>query len=275
MRFFVILFLFILTACSQNIGLSENHVSSSSELPNQTVAVNTNKKMQKIEGGSYLGFIGKDSARLVEVSSFYLDESPVTNAEFLEFLRKNPQWTRSNVTSLYADDTYLKNWVSDYEFPGDVNPNAPITNISWFAAHAYAESVGKRLPTIDEWEFAALADETSRNASDKPEFTAYILNAYQNKSVYKKSVKQKEPNFYGIYDLYGVIWEWTEDFNSVMISGESRNDSATNESLFCSGAAVTTSDLKNYAAFMRYAMRGSLKANYSINNLGFRCAKDL
>src|SRR5690606_42013060 len=65
-----------------------------------------------------------------------------------------------------------------------------------------------------------------------------------------KPVKQQSPNYYGLYDLYGMIWEWTEDFNSVMMSGESRNDQTTNETLFCSGAAVTTDDLKNYAAFI-------------------------
>lgn len=243
--------------------------------PQKLTAVKSDKNMITIEGGTYMGFLGKDSGRIVKVESFKIDDSPVTNAEFLEFLRKNPQWTRSKVTSLYADDAYLHNWEGDYEIPKDAKPESPVTNVSWFAAQAYAKSVGKRLPTIDEWEYVALADKVSKNASDKPEFTQFILNSYQKKGMYKEAIKQQQPNFYGVYDLYGMVWEWTEDFSSVMISGESRNDSSENESLFCSGAAVTTSDLKNYAAFMRYAMRGSLKADYSVNNLGFRCAKDL
>lgn len=274
MRFFTLFILILLTSCSKNIGLKDSY-SSTSLKKNTIQSVETNKEMRKIEGGNYMGFIGRDSARLVEVSTFYLDATQVTNAEFLEFLYKNPQWTRSKVSSLFADDSYLKDWISDYELPKNVNPNAPVTNVSWFAAQAYAQSVGKRLPSVDEWEFVAIADENSKDASNNPKFTAYILNAYQNKTAYRNPVQQNKPNYYGVYDMYGVVWEWTEDFNSIMISGESRNDNSINENLFCSGAAVTTTDLKNYAAFMRYAMRGSLKASYSVNNLGFRCAKDL
>ena len=93
--------------------------------------------------------------------------------------------------------------------------------------------------------------------------------------MYLKPVKQGKPNYYGLYDLYGVIWEWTEDFNSVMMTGDSRADKAENNNLFCAGASVTTKDLKNYASFARFAFRGSLDANFGIANLGFRCAKDI
>ena len=71
-----------------------------------------------------------------------------------------------------------------------------------------------------------------------------------------------------------MVWEWTYDFNSVLISGESRKDVDDDSNLFCGSAAVGTTDLMNYAAFMRYAIRGSLNANYTMKNLGFRCVKD-
>ena len=232
--------------------------------------------MVKIDGGTYKAFIGKDSNRVVNVKTFYMDDSPVTNAEYLQFLKANPQWTRSKVLRLYADSSYLKHWEGDYKIPKNLNPNAPVTNVSWFAAEAYAKSAGKRLPTIEEWEYVGLADATSKNASQKPEFTDFILREYQQrKDKNNQAVKQGEHNFYGVYDMYGLVWEWTYDFNSVMMSGESRKDNTTNESLFCAGGAITSSDLRNYAAFVRYALRGSLKANNCLNNLGFRCAKDV
>lgn len=271
MRYFGYILGFLLFfSCSKKQITAEN-----TTLKPHLTFISCQKNMLKIEGGSYRPFVGKESDSLTFVNSFLMDETAVTNAEFLEFLKKNPQWTKSQVLKLFADSTYLHSWKSDYEFPADVSPQAPVTNVSWYAAKAYAQSVGKRLPTVDEWEYAARASEKLKDATENPEFTTKILKLYQQKYGYKKPVKQHEANAWGIYDLYGTIWEWTEDFNSVMMTGESRKDNTVNETLFCAGASVTSSDLRNYAAFIRFAMRGSMKANYTVNNLGFRCVKDL
>lgn len=176
MRLLSIIILFIFTSCFQNKSVKQ--VEQNTET---LKSLTSQKHMVKIDSGSFTGFIGKDTARIIEVKSFYLDDSPITNAEFLEFVRKNPQWRRSNVKGLFADDGYLHTWQDDLEIPANVSPNSPVTNVSWFAAKAYAESVGKRLPTIEEWEFAAIADKTSKDASKKPEFTDYILESYQKK----------------------------------------------------------------------------------------------
>lgn len=275
MRVFVIICAVILNLGLASCSESPKSHPSTSVVDHQLEFISSSKKMMKIDSGSYRAFIGKDSNNIIKVKSFYIDDSPVTNAEYLTFLKANPQWTRSKVLRLYADSTYLKHWKGDYQLPEKINPDAPVTNVSWFAAEAYAKSVGKRLPTIEEWEYVGLADRTSKNASDKPDFTNFILREYQQrKSNMNKVVRQGEPNFYGVYDMYGMVWEWTYDFNSVMMSGESRKDNTTNESLFCAGGAITASDLRNYAAFVRYALRGSIKANNCLNNLGFRCARD-
>lgn len=231
--------------------------------------------MIKIEGGNYEAFFGKDSGRVVNIETFFMDESPITNAEYLFFLKANPQWTKTNVLKLYADENYLKNWKGDYEIPNNQFPDSPVTNISWYAAQAYAKSVGKRLPTIDEWEYVGLANTNSKNASSDSTFPEFILKSYQERKRNGEGrIKKSVPNYYGIYNIYDLVWEWTYDFNSVIMSGESRNDSTPSESLFCAGAAVTSADLRNYAAFVRYALRGSIKANDCINNLGFRCVKN-
>jgi len=235
----------------------------------------TSSKMVQIPAGNYLPFFGQDSLQEVHVSSFLMDQTLVTNQEYLHFLHANPQWTKSQIKSLYADKNYLKNWKSDFEIPEGVSPNAPVTNVSWYAAKAYAQSLGKRLPTVDEWEFVGVANQKLPNAANDPEFTNQILASYQIGERYKIPVKSAPPNYYGIYDMYGSVWEWTADFNSVMMTGESRNNNIKNENLFCAGASLTATDLKNYAAFIRFAMRGSVQANYCISNLGFRCVQDL
>lgn len=240
-----------------------------------TKIISSSKKMIKIEGGNYEAFFGKDSGRVVRIATFFMDESPVTNAEYLAFLKANPQWSKTNVLKLYADENYLKYWKNDYEIPNNQFPDSPVTNVSWYAAQAYAKSVGKRLPTIDEWEYVGLASTNSKNASSNPSFSEFILKSYQKrKRNGAEHIKKSVPNFYGIYNMYDLVWEWTYDFNSIMMSGESRNDSTPSESLFCAGAAITSADLRNYAAFVRYALRGSVKASDCINNLGFRCVKN-
>lgn len=270
MKTVLLYFVILLSALSCSKSNEKVEVAPKSPL----VHFVSDKKMVEIQGGTFKSFIGKDSGRVSTIKSFLLDETPVTQAEFREFVKKNPQWSKSKVLRIYADSTYLKSWPSDFELPKDRSADAPVTNVSWFAAEAYAKSVGKRLPTVEEWEFVGRADEVSADASKKPEFTEYILKSYQTKDKHLKPVKQDKPNYYGVYDMYKV-WEWSEDFNSVMMSGESRKDASGDESLFCAGAAVTSDDLRNYAAFMRFALRGSLKANFCVNNLGFRCAKDL
>src|ERR1039457_583044 len=54
-------------------------------------------------------------AKEVPVNSFLLDVEPVTNEKFLEFVRGNPRWQRSQVKRIFADESYLKNWVADLD----------------------------------------------------------------------------------------------------------------------------------------------------------------
>ena len=81
------------------------------------------------------------------------------------------------------------------------------------------------------------------------------------------------PNFFGVRDLFGLIWEWVDDFNTAMVTGESRADTGLERNLFCGAGTVGARNPSDYAAFMRAGYRSSLRANYAVPNLGFRCAQ--
>ena len=229
--------------------------------------------MALIKGGSYIPLYGADST-WVNVDDFYMDPFPVTNEEFLDFVQKNPEWQKSEIIELFADERYLFNWKNDDSLGEHMNKRSPVTNVSWFAAKKFCECQGKRLPSLDEWEYAAMADEETPDARVKESYNQNILSWYETPKTFENNIGSTFKNYWGVYDLHGLVWEWTMDFNSVLLSSESRKDSG-DPNLFCGSASVGATDLMNYAAFMRYAFRGSIKARYSIQNLGFRCAQDL
>lgn len=229
--------------------------------------------MVKITGGEFVPLYGTKTE--VKVDDFLMDVHPVTNAQFLEFVKENPQWKRSQAKKLFTDESYLMDWVDDLNLAEDQNPNSPVTHVSWYAAKNYCECEGKRLPTVDEWEYAAMANEELPDAREEESYNKFILGWYETPHTFKKEIGSTFKNYYGVYDLHGLVWEWTLDFNSVMLSGESRKGATSDNNLFCGAAAIGATDLMNYAAFMRYAFRGSVKARYSIKNLGFRCVQDV
>jgi len=227
-----------------------------------------------IKGGTFVPLYGSDSSE-VYVRDFELDVYPVTNEQYLNFVKQYPKWQRSKSLSLFTDKNYLRKWTSDTTLSSDMNLNSPATNISWYAAKDYCVCQGKRLPNMDEWEYAAMASQTMINAQRDSIFNSMIIESYELPKTYLKTIGSTYKNYWGIYDMHGLVWEWTSDFNSVLISGESRQDVDTERNLFCGSASVNATNLMDYAAFMRYALRGSVKANYSLQTLGFRCAKSI
>ena len=221
-------------------------------------------------------FRAESEPKEVSVPAFLMDAHPVTNAEFLEFLRANPKWRRSQVKRLFADVDYLKSWQNDLELGTNVLPNAPVTHVSWFAAKAFATWKGKRLPTATEWEYAAAASAARADGENDPEFVREIRRWYSTPVTGRLSaVGLARANLYGIHDLHGLIWEWVADFNTAMVTGDARGDTGLDRQLFCGAGSQGAKDSANYPAFMRYGFRSSLKASYTVHNLGFRCVRSL
>ena len=231
--------------------------------------------MVAISGGSYKPLYAKET-KPREVEPFFISSTQVTNTQFLAFVTEHPEWRRSKIQRSLADSNYLSHWAGDLELGNEKLRDAPVTNVSWFAAAAYCESNGKRLPTQDEWEFVARADATQLDASGDQAFLRQVLEWYAKPASSALENVQTAPlNFHGIRGLHGLVWEWVHDFNSTLVVGDSRGDGSLERKLFCGAGSLQAADVSNYAAFMRYAFRSSLKGDYCVGSLGFREAKSV
>ena len=222
--------------------------------------------MVRVPAGTYQPFFkGKNGTAPIPVQAFLLDRAPVTCADFAAFLAREPRWRKSQIRQLYAESGYLAGWNGD-RVPA-VTALEPVTSVSWFAAKAYCECEGQRLPTQVEWEWAAEGDATRSSPIRLAEAVRPRPSAGSSASLRFAMGRGRVPGL-----AFGEVWEWTSDFNQLMVSSPSPDES--NASLFC-GDGFRANDARDYAGFLRFSFRSSLKANYTLKNLGFRCAKDL
>ncbi len=213
--------------------------------------------------------------KVASVAAFGLDRAPVTNAQFAAFVRANPRWRRDRVARVFADAGYLTHW-PDAGAPGQRLAAQPVTRVSWFAADAYCAARHARLPTWHEWELVAAASDARPDARDDAAWRQTILAWYSRPAGESlPDAGASAPNYYGVRDVHGVVWEWVLDLGSMMQSVDSREQGDPDLARFCGAGATTLEQKDNYAMFMRIAMLSSMKAPYTSGTMGFRCAVDL
>ncbi|MDR3415470.1 MAG: formylglycine-generating enzyme family protein [Nevskia sp.] len=222
----------------------------------------------KVDGAELPTVLPAGKQVAVTVRGFMLQRHPVTNAEFQAFVDTHPQWRPGAAAATFADTGYLGQW-------GAAGGNAPaiaaqpVTRVSWFAAEAYCEAQNARLPTWYEWELAAAANASQRDARGDPAWRQQILDWYARPAgAGLAAVEQAPANVYGLHDLHGLVWEWVQDFNSLLPADADPEQ-------FCGSGAQNLQQKENYAVLMRVAMLGSLHATDTGHTLGFRCARDL
>jgi formylglycine-generating enzyme required for sulfatase activity len=215
----------------------------------------------------------------VAIDAFYLDKYEVTNRAFKQFLDQNPQWQPDRIPGRYHNGNYLKHWHRG-DYP-EAQADHPVVNVSWYAAVAYCQWVGKRLPTEAEWEYAARGGLTGKAFpwGDEP--------VDKTRANYGKSgiggttpVGSYPPNGYGLFDMAGNVWEYLADEWKPYPSAAQVNPVA-GENLFLDGTflAVTTRRVIRGGSWggapvnLRVAYRDSHPPDGARDFVGFRCAR--
>ena len=221
--------------------------------------------------GSNNGQADEKPVHTVYVDAFYMDKYEVTNAQFKTFVDANPQWQKSRIDAKFHNGNYLKLW-SGNNYPSG-KANHPVVYVSWYAAMAYAEWAGKRLPTEAEWEKAARGGLQGQAYPWGNGIDASQAN-YGSNLGSTTGVGSYGANGYGLYDMAGNVWEWCvdaykADFYKV---APPRNPAyltnQTNTSRVLRGGSWggTAQDL-------RVADRGWSSPTGSSDYRGFRCAR--
>lgn len=142
----------------------------------------------------------------MHVASFLIDTYPVTNAEYKKFLDAT-HYQPSN------DLNFLRDWKNG-TFPEGAE-NRPVTWVSMEDARAYAAWAGKRLPHEWEWQYAAQGNDGRLYPWGNDWSTGAVPVPDKSRHMRSPDAVDAHPKGaspFGVMDLVGNVWQWTEEF---------------------------------------------------------------
>lgn len=152
----------------------------------------------------------------------------------------------------------------------------PVEMVSWDDVQDFIIKLNQRgdkitynLPTEAQWEYAARAGSSSRYCFGDSENELENYAWYFNSSGEADSVGQKLPNAWGLYDMYGLVSEWCQDW-----SGDYPSDSVTDPTGPSTGSFRVTrgGNWGLEARYCRSASRSTWHADKGAIGIGFRLA---
>lgn len=219
------------------------------------------------------------------VDAFYIDKYEVTNAQYKKFIDANPQWQKPYILDKYHNGSYLDYWEgNNYPLGKD---NYPVTHVSWYAAMAYAQWAGKRLPMEAEWDKAGRGGLVDMSYPWGNAIDAGKAN-YDGNFDGPTPVGNYSANGYGLHDMSGNVWEWCLDEHYYYIAPSGRMyvnlkpiSVAEIESLLGNFTNVKINiervlrggSWDNYAPDVRVGRRHGLEPTFAYGKLGFRCVR--
>jgi formylglycine-generating enzyme required for sulfatase activity len=260
--------------------------------------------MVLIKGGTFLmgtkdGMPYEAPEHETTVNSFLMDEHEVTVAEFKGFVEATGYRTdaeRFGWSGVFNRKTGEWEKVSGASWRRPDGPKSraaqdePVCQVSWSDAAAYARWAGKRLPTEAEWEYAArggLAGKRYAWGDDLRPQGRPVANWWQGRFPQhdtgedgfkgRAPVKSFQPNGYGLYDVTGNVWEWCADWYADNYYERAARDNPVGpdggtERVIRGGSWLCA---ENFCTNYRVAARSHATPDSGLNNLGFRCVRDV
>lgn len=232
-------------------GGGRNSISSGGNVERFTVNGVT-FEMVKVDGGSYqMGSYNGDSdeqpVHTVNVSTFYIGKTEVTQALWAAVMGNNPSYFRGE--------------------------NLPVENVSWHDCQEFVDRLSRltgrmfRLPTENEWEYAARGGNRSRGYLYSGSDDIFRVAWYtENSGGTTHPVAQKSDNELGIFDMSGNVWEWTSDLWSSNYSSPRNGGDSGSYRVFRGGGWGSN------ASYCRVANRGHSIPSLRNSDLGLRLA---
>jgi len=232
-----------------------------------------------VKGGTYqMGDFDRKAylPHEVFVGDFKISETVVTNEQYCKFLNTKGNQTEGGVNWIKIDSPYSRIAFADGGFYAkEPYANFPVYEVSWFGAQRYCESLGGRLPTEAEWEYAARSRGQNLVYSTGNTITKKTANYLENSEDLRwhsvLPVKTFSPNKLGLYEMSGNILEWCLDWYDLEYYAVSQKDNPkgpkTGETKVVRGGAWCLNS-EQAATFFR----GGAKYSTRNNMIGFRIA---
>lgn len=293
----------------KKLDLPNTIESISLEKPSDTTAILSKEQpptgMVLVPGGnvrigSEEGFDHERPMFWARIRPFFMDISPVTVAQFREFIQATGYKTEAEEfgnAGVILESTG-KTWIlkdgANWQYPLGLDyakapDNHPVTQVSWKDATAYAKWAGKRLPSELEWEHAARNGNNSRTiypwGNDIKSGETYHANVWQgifpdyNDNFDQFSETSPVGKFgktpLGLTDMSGNVWEWCSNnkFNyEALFRSSSKPDDISEEKAERGGSFLCE---PTWCHGYRVSGRSNSSTETSLFHLGFRCVKDI
>lgn len=225
--------------------------------------------------------------RKLNLKPFYMDKYEVTNKNYKDYLDGLKEKGIKAFSHYEDDGVPVPDRWSLETYPPDEDNN-PVVDVDWYMAGKYCESLGKRLPTEEEWEKAA-------RGADKRTFPWGNKHkaGYANNREYWEAKKAdndswrvlpvgsfpKDVSAYGVYDMAGNAFEWTSSLYRPYPGSKLTRDTFNMEIYVLRGGAFNALSHEYGRTTSRYSRKPtdahSAHAEWHTDmNIGFRCAKD-